>query len=70
MSCYGFPFDIYFELLGKNAYIPLSGIEFNNYLGNPESTFKLDAPYLGYIASSGNSTYYDGICSISRFGKH
>jgi sodium/potassium-transporting ATPase subunit alpha len=67
MQCYGFPFDIYFELLSKPAYINTAGgIKFNNYLGDPSTTFSVNAPYMGY-ATPGNpatSVFYDqGTCN-------
>jgi sodium/potassium-transporting ATPase subunit alpha len=71
MTCYGFPFEIYFELLSKPAYINnnLGGITFNGYLGNPATTFNTSAPYLGYgNSSTGNQTsiYYNGTCNTNN----
>lgn len=60
MSCYGFPFDIYFELLGQPAYLPNGSPFYDTYLGPPGSTYNTSAPFLGYT----NPNYYNGLnCS-------
>jgi sodium/potassium-transporting ATPase subunit alpha len=67
MQSYGFPFEIYFELLSKQAYINSTGITFNTYLGNPADTFNRNAPYLGYTNDGGiSSTYFDGACDTTK----
>jgi sodium/potassium-transporting ATPase subunit alpha len=48
MTCYGFPFDIYYQLLGQPAYIPSAGVKYNEYLGDPATTYDPASPNLGY----------------------
>ena len=51
MSCYGFPFSIYFELLSKKAYVSTlvsGGTTYNGVLGDPATIFNPNAADLGY----------------------
>jgi sodium/potassium-transporting ATPase subunit alpha len=70
MNCYGFPFHIYYRILTADAYIPDAGITFNDYLGNPDTTFRLNTPFIGYNNSQGESNFYNGDCNQSHFKTH
>ena len=60
MASYGFPFDIYFELLSKAAYLPDGNAFYDEYLGNPGVTYNTSAPFLGY------PSYYNSTnCSLN-----
>lgn len=56
MSCYGFPFGIYFELLSKTAYAPF-GDDYNQSLSGLGENYDPTANDLGY------PTYLSGACN-------
>lgn len=58
MNCYGFPFEIYFELLSKAAYIPGNNIFYNTNQGPPDTTYNPSAPFLGFGPYFNNTECY------------
>ena len=62
MTCYGFPVDIYWELLSKQAYTPPGANGEPNYAYNEQPTFingeYMDVPNLNLVTSSGKYPDY------------